>query len=65
MVIATSARRAAGYDFRPRGPEDLAQMHADAYIEKPVPRELLLRTIAGFLTGRAASPPGTAGKPAR
>jgi CheY-like chemotaxis protein len=53
VVIATSARSASGYDFRPRGPEDLAQMHADAYLEKPVPRDVLLKTVADLLSKAA------------
>lgn len=45
VIIATSARSTSGFDFRPRGREDLEHMHADAYFDKPLPRQLLIKTI--------------------
>jgi DNA-binding response OmpR family regulator len=44
VIIVTSVTSAMGMDFRPRTPEDLAAMHADAYFDKPVaPRALLAK----------------------
>jgi len=47
IVTAVSSRR--GFDFQPRGPEDLASMHADAFFEKPVPPRELLARVADLL----------------
>lgn len=49
VIIATSARSSAGLDFRPRSRTDLEQMFADAYLDKPVPKDVLLKTIDDLL----------------
>lgn len=49
LVIATSVSSALGLDFRPRTPEEQAQMHADAYFDKPLDIPTLLETIARLL----------------
>jgi CheY-like chemotaxis protein len=49
IVIATAVGSAAGLDFRPRSPKDLAAMGADAFLCKPIKAEELIRTIAKLL----------------
>ena len=56
VIIATSVSSALGLDFRPRTAEDKAQMHVDAYFDKPIDPKKLLATIAEFLGPRAATP---------
>jgi len=53
VIIVTAAGSRAGYDFVPRGAEDLAAMHADAFVEKPWLPENLLAEVARLLAGRA------------
>ncbi len=53
VIIATSVSSALGLDFRPRSDEDRAQMHVDAYFDKPLDRVRLLAKI-GELLGTAA-----------
>ena len=36
VIIATSVSSALGLDFRPRTAQDKAQMHVDAYFDKPI-----------------------------
>jgi len=57
VIIATSVSSALGLDFRPRTDEDQAQMHVDAYFDKPLDTNQLLNTIANLLS-RAAVTPG-------
>ena len=54
VIIATSVSSALGLDFRPRTSEDKAQMHVDAYFDKPIDPKKLLATIAELLGPRAA-----------
>ena len=49
VIIMTAMGSRLGYDFVPRNPDDLAAMHADAFIEKPVSPEELLAKIADLL----------------
>ena len=53
VIIATSVSSALGIDFRPRTAEDRAQMHVDAYFDKPLDHAHLLATISELL-GRAS-----------
>jgi len=57
VIIATSVSSALGLDFRPRTDEERAQMHVDAYFDKPLDTTRLLDTIATLLS-RAAVTPG-------
>ncbi len=56
VIIATSVSSALGLDFRPRSDEERAQMHVDAYFDKPLDATRLLETI-GELLGEAKVPP--------
>ena len=49
VIIATSASSVSGFDFHPRSGDDLKHMHADAFFDKPLPREPLLRKISELL----------------
>jgi len=49
VIIATSVSSALGIDFRPRTAEDRAQMHVDAYFDKPLDHAHLLATISELL----------------
>ncbi len=49
VIIATSVSSALGLDFRPRTEEEQADMHVDAYFDKPLDRARLLATIAELL----------------
>lgn len=51
VIIVTAAGSRLGYDFVPRNLEDLAAMHADAFLEKPTLPENLLAQVAGLLCG--------------
>jgi two-component system phosphate regulon response regulator PhoB len=55
VIIATSVSSALGLDFRPRTDEDRAQMHVDAYFDKPLDTTRLLSTILDLL-GQTATP---------
>ena len=57
IVTAISSRR--GFDFNPRTPEELAAMHADAFLGKPVaPLDLLskIRELVGRRARTQESP---------
>jgi CheY-like chemotaxis protein len=54
VIIATSVSSALGLDFRPHTDEERAQMHVDAYFDKPLDTTRLLTTI-GELLGSAAA----------
>ena len=44
MILVTAAASQRGFDFSPRGREDLAAMNADAFFDKPVaPRPLIAK----------------------
>jgi len=49
VIIVTSVTSTMGMDFRPRTPEDLAAMHADAYFDKPVAPQTLLAKVRELL----------------
>jgi len=53
VIIATSVSSALGLDFRPRTDEDRAQMHVDAYFDKPLDHHRLIATIRELLEPRA------------
>jgi CheY-like chemotaxis protein len=62
IIIATSVSSALGLDFRPRTDEERAQMHVDAYFDKPLDDARLLATIADLLGAarKRAAPPAHA-----
>jgi CheY-like chemotaxis protein len=49
IVMMTSIGPRLGLDFTPQAPEDLAAMHVDAFLEKPVSPSVLLSTIDELL----------------
>jgi len=49
VIMVTSVTSSMGLDFRPRTPEDLAAMHADAYFDKPVAPQALLAKVQELL----------------
>ena len=51
VIIMTAAGSRLGYDFVPRNLGDLAAMHADAFLEKPMLPEDLLAQVADLLCG--------------
>ena len=55
VVLTTSVSSALGLDFRPRSAEEQAQMHVDAYFDKPLNAEQLLAKIAELL-GKSDQP---------
>ena len=64
VVIATSVSSALGLDFRPRSDADKAQMHVDAYFDKPLDAARLLATV-GELLGATRQPGAAPGAGAR
>ena len=49
VIIVTAVGSEHGFDFRPRTPQDLTAICADAYLEKPIPPEKLLEAVNGLL----------------
>ncbi len=49
VIIVTAVASQKGFDFRPRSPQDLAAMNADAYFDKPVPPEALMAKVEELL----------------
>jgi CheY-like chemotaxis protein len=49
VIIVTAVSRQKGFDFRPRTPEDLAAMHADAFFDKPVEPQALISKVEELL----------------
>lgn len=49
VIVATAAASQRGYDFRPRSPDDLAAMHADAFLEKPIAPGKLVGEVEALL----------------
>lgn len=45
VIIVTAIGRERGFDFRPRTPEDLEAICADAYLDKPVAPDQLLAKV--------------------
>lgn len=56
VVIATSVSSALGLDFRPRTDQERADMHVDAFMEKPLERAHLLSTIESLLASAGRAP---------
>jgi CheY-like chemotaxis protein len=52
IVMVTAASSQRGFDFRPKGSEDLAQMRVDAFLEKPVSPKSLLAKVEGLMAAR-------------
>lgn len=52
VILATSVSSALGLDFRPRSDEERAQMHVDAYFDKPLDPGRLLAKITELLVAR-------------
>jgi CheY-like chemotaxis protein len=63
VIIATSVSAALGYDFRPRSADEQAEMHVDAYFDKPLERERLLSKVAELLSARSAEKPEASDQP--
>jgi CheY-like chemotaxis protein len=49
VMVMTAVGSQLGYDFRPRKPEDLAAMRVDAYLDKPVSPDNLVRKVREML----------------
>jgi CheY-like chemotaxis protein len=49
VLIVTAAASALGFDLAPRSPADLAAMHADGWLEKPVDGPRLLAAVRRVL----------------
>lgn len=60
VIIATSVSSALGLDFRPRTEEERADMHVDAYLQKPLDNATLLATIEDLLAQAAGKAAGSA-----
>jgi CheY-like chemotaxis protein len=58
VILSTSVSSALGLDFRPRSAEEAAQMHVDAYLDKPLAPAKLLDTIAELLEAHRARAAG-------
>jgi twitching motility two-component system response regulator PilH len=67
VIMTTSVSSALGLDFRPRSAEEQAQMHVDAYFDKPLDIQRLLAKIAELLSaaGQVAHDAGGTGEAAR
>ncbi len=52
LILATSAAGRAGLDLRPRTDAELAEMHADAFFDKPVRSGPLLDKVRELLARR-------------
>ena len=52
IIILTSVSTQRGYDFHPQSTEELTTMHADAFFEKPVPPNELLKKIRELLKSK-------------
>lgn len=54
VILLTSVSSKMGLDFHPAAPADLAAMHADAYLDKPVPPPVLLEKVRALLIAKKA-----------
>lgn len=54
VIIATSVSSALGLNFQPRSDQDRAEMHVDAYFDKPLDTGRLLSTIHDLLDAQPA-----------
>lgn len=50
VILITAAESQRGFDFAPRGPEDLAAMCVDAYLAKPLSPSILLAKVQELLS---------------
>ena len=57
VIIVTAIGSRLGLDFSPSTPGDLAAMHAEAFLEKPVSPDALLATVDELLQRRTARDP--------
>jgi CheY-like chemotaxis protein len=49
VILVTAASSQRGFDFSPRGSEDLAAMNADAFFDKPVAPDKLIAKVRELL----------------
>lgn len=49
VIVLSAVSTQLGYDFRPRTAADLAAMHADAFLSKPVSAKVLIGKIRELL----------------
>ena len=49
IIISTSVSSQLGLDFRPETDADLAEMHVDAYFDKPIDAQALLAKVKELL----------------
>ncbi len=49
VILVTAASSQRGFNFNPRGPEDLAAMNADAFFDKPVDPAALIAKVQELL----------------
>jgi CheY-like chemotaxis protein len=66
VIVITAIGGQRGFNFTPRGPEDLEAMGADAYFDKPVAPEVLLCEVQqllarGLQAGHGGNTPTTPG----
>ena len=50
VIIVTAVGSQKGFDFHPRSADDLKAMHADAFFDKPVAPDVLIRKVEELLT---------------
>jgi two-component system response regulator GlrR len=62
IIMSTSVSSALGLDFRPQTTDELAEMHVDAYFDKPLDPTRLLAKVGELLakSGRVAKGGGVA-----
>ncbi len=58
VLMLTAAGSQRGFDFSPKGAEDLAAMRVDAFLEKPVSPKSLLSKVEGLLASRGTPAEG-------
>jgi two-component system alkaline phosphatase synthesis response regulator PhoP len=49
VILVTAAASQRGFNFSPRGPEDLTAMNADAFFDKPVAPDQLIAKVRDLL----------------
>jgi CheY-like chemotaxis protein len=49
VVVMTAVGSQLGYNFRPKSDSDLAAMHVDAFLDKPVAPQALVRKVREML----------------
>jgi CheY-like chemotaxis protein len=49
VILVTAAASQRGFNFSPRGPEDLAAMNAEAFFDKPVAPDKLIAKVRDLL----------------